>query len=442
VPSLQVATYPGAFALHSDAELVDNTTTTVFPQIVELLTKPVKETEEKIAEAVSPRAIVFTGNLDKVNRHFLAKKWADGLPVIPPTIKRVEEFLKYTDLPPDQVIALFPSKLRATPWNIAVNGVMAGCRPEYMPILVAAVEAMASGSNDALGSSGTHSNIPYLWINGPLTRQLGIDHGQGLITHPTNQVIGRALSLLIGNIAGYRIKEKRVGTFGYPQSWVLAEDEKLLSEIGWEPYHVEKGFDRNASTVTGCCSTIWGQNNIPATSEPKIVMQLIAREITYKEGFASGSIGSARTELLTPPVAKVLAGGGYTKKSLKEDLAQTARIGAFEYNWHRVYGSFGKVYPSFEETLEEFLASPAAEKGKIPPWYPKFPGWEEFVTTPSIHPGKIEILVCGDPSRNKTQTMAGPGASSPPPTREIKLPKKWNEFMEELGYPLLKSFYL
>jgi hypothetical protein len=141
-------------------------------------------------------------------------------------------------------------------------------------------------------------------------------------------------------------------------------------------------------------------------------------------------------------VARVLANGGYTKQSLKEDLIQTARIGAYEYNWHRVYGSFGKVYSSFEDTLAEFLASPAAEKGKLPPWYPQFAGWEDFVTTPSIQPGKIEILVCGDPSRNKTQTMGGPGASNPPPTIEIKLPANWDALMEELGYPPLQNFYL
>jgi hypothetical protein len=441
VPSLPVATYPGSFALQSDTELTENIVKSVFPQIVDLLTRPIKGSEEKAAQAAGARNIVFTGNLDEVNRHFLFQKWADGLPIIPPTIKRVEEFLKYTDHSSDEVIAILPSKLKATTWNIAVNGVMSGCRPEYLPILIAAVEAMASGSNDALGSSGTHSNIPYLWINGPLTRQLGIDHGQGLITHSTNQVIGRALSLLVGNIAGYRIKEKRVGTFGYTMSWVLTEDEKFLFEIGWKPYHVEKGFDANVSTVTGCCSTMWGQNNIPAISEAKIVMQLIAREITYKEGFASGSIGSNRTELLTPPVARLLA-SSYTKKSLKEALVQTARIGAYEYNWHRVYGSFGKVYPSFEETLAEFLASPAAEKGKLPPWYPKFPEWEEFVTTRSVQPGKIEILVCGDPSRNKTQTLGGPGATSPPPTREVNLPANWDALMDELGYRPLKNCYL
>jgi hypothetical protein len=251
VPFLPVAEYPGAFALHSEAEIVENTTKTVFPQIVELLTKPVKTVEEKRTEATEPRAIAFTGNIDTVNKYFSIKKWSDGLPVIPPTIKRVEEFLKYTDLSSDEEISRLPSDLEATPWNIAVNGVMAGCQPEHMPLLIAAVEAMAAGSNDALGSSGTHSNIPYLWINGPLARQLGIDHGQGLITHTVNQVLGRALGLIVLNLAGYRIKEKRVGTFGYPVSWVLAEDEKFLFDIGWEPYHVEKGFDKNVSTVSG-----------------------------------------------------------------------------------------------------------------------------------------------------------------------------------------------
>jgi hypothetical protein len=78
----------------------------------------------------------------------------------------------------------------------------------------------------------------------------------------------------------------------------------------------------------------------------------------------------------------------------------------------------------------------------LPPWYPEFPGWEEFVTTPSIQPGKLEILVCGDPSRNKTQTMGGPGASSPPPIKEIKLPAKWDELMAKIGYAPLKKFYI
>ncbi len=142
MPSLQVAVYPGAFDTHADAELAENTTTAVFSQIVESLTKPI-EVAEKRAKVTGARAIVFTGTFDEVNRYFSDMKWSDGLPIIPPTVERVVEFLKYTEYSPGEEIAVLPvANLRATPWNIAVNGVMAGCRPEFMPLLIAYVKAI------------------------------------------------------------------------------------------------------------------------------------------------------------------------------------------------------------------------------------------------------------------------------------------------------------
>jgi hypothetical protein len=300
--------YPGAFDTHSDSQLTGNITTIVFPQIVELLTKPLAASKERAAES-KPADIVFKGTLDEVHRHFVDKKWSDGMAIIPPTIERVEEFLKYTDLSPDKEIAILPAaNLRATPWNIAVNGVMAGCRPEYMPILIAFVKAINEPTSFGFGFGSTHSWIPYLWMNGPLARQLGIDSGQGLITHPANAAIGRTLGLIVMNLAGFRIKESRMGTYGYTASWALAEDEESCLEVGWEPYHVQKGFDLNESTVSATTSTMWGQNNIPAVSDitPEIAMQLIAREMTYKSTFASGTSVAQRTVMITPPVAKII----------------------------------------------------------------------------------------------------------------------------------------
>ena len=104
VPSVPAAVYPGAFALHTDTELEENARTTVFPQVVDLLTKPIKADKQKGPEA-SPETIVFKGTLDEINRYFLSRKWSDGMPVIPPTIRRVEEFLKFTDLSPHEEIA-------------------------------------------------------------------------------------------------------------------------------------------------------------------------------------------------------------------------------------------------------------------------------------------------------------------------------------------------
>ena len=159
-------------------------------------------------------------------------------------MERIREFLKYTDYAPHEQIAVLPSaNLRATPWNIAANGVMAGCRPEHMPILIAAVKAMGNPSFRLSMSGGsTHSFVHFYLVNGPLARQLEIDHGQGLIAHSTNQVIGRALGLIERNIAGFRIKETQMGTFGKPQSWVLAEDEAALARIGWDPYPRGEGL--------------------------------------------------------------------------------------------------------------------------------------------------------------------------------------------------------
>src|SRR5437867_13272894 len=101
---------------------------------------------------------------------------------IPPTVERVEKFLQYTDYAPHDEIAMLPlANLRATPWNIAVNAVMAGARPEYMPIIMAAVQAIGDPAfRLAVTGGSTHSFTTVYWVNGPVARQLGIESAQGL----------------------------------------------------------------------------------------------------------------------------------------------------------------------------------------------------------------------------------------------------------------------
>jgi hypothetical protein len=438
VPSVQVAVYPGPFDLHSDDELRQNSQVVLVPRIIEALTRPIPETDATVART---REIVFTGSIDAVNRYFTDCKWSDGLAIVPPTVGRIREFLKYTGYAPHEQIAVLPSaNLRATPWNIAANAVMAGCRPEHMPVLIATVKAMGSSSFRLSMSGGsTHSFVHFYLVNGPLARQLQIDHGQGLIAHSTNQVIGRALGLIERNIAGFRIKETQMGTYGKPQSWVLAEDEAALARIGWNSFHVEKGFSRDVSTVAAANSTIWGQNLIPATSDPKRVMELMAYGVTRGEMFASGMIDSRRYLLVTPGVAELLAAGGYTKGSLIEDLRRNSRRITYEWVFSKVYGSFGRVLGSFEDELARSLRAPGAEKGKLPPWYPRFPGWQDIVTTPSVTRGRLQIIVCGDPNRNKVQTLAGGMGTA---IEEIRLPANWDELMKKAGYRPLGEFII
>lgn len=433
VPALQTAVYPGPFDLHTDEQLRDNIESIVFPRIIEALTKTVTEVEGAETEPADPKEIVFTGTVDDVNRLFTNNQWSDGLAIVPPTVKRVEEFLKYTDIPlHEEICVLSPSSQRVTPWNIAVHGVMAGCRPEYMPLLIAMVKSLSTNTGH-LGS--THSWIPIFEISGPVARQLNIDHGQGLIAAPANAVIGRALGLVVTNLVGYRLKELRMGSFGYIQPYVLSEDEESLDMIGWEPFNVEKGFDRNVSTVSMGLSTILGSNAIPAVPDPDLILQIIAYDIINKEAFGTGVIGTDRTVLMCPTTAQLIAKAGYTKESVKTYLRKVARKVTYTWTFSQIYGSPGHIYPPFKDQLSSNLKK--AEKGKLPPWYPRFDGWEEIETTPSIGKG-IDILVCGDPSRNKVQILAGSQLSA---HTEIQLPENWDALMEDLGYSPLVSFY-
>lgn len=439
IPSLQVAVYPDPFDLETDAQLLEKTRRIVVPQVVDVLTRPVP------ASMGTPNRrdrdeTAFIGTVDDVNRYFADRGWSDGLSITPPTRERIEEFLKHTDYAPDEEIAVLPpANLRATPWNIAVNAVMAGSRPEHMPLLIAAVQAIGDpGFRYTNHGASTHAFTNFFWVNGPIARQLGIDHGQGLIAHPVNHVLGRAMALVERNIAGLRIKETQMGSFGKTQSWFLTEDEEAMNALGWEPHHVEKGFAKNANTISAGNSTVWGRNLVPSTSDPKALMQIIAYGISHTEALASGFTGmSRRYVLIEPGVARILAQGGYGKRNLRQDLARTARVTTHEAVFSQVYGSFGRVGRSFEAELARIRRSGKSEKGRLPPWYPRFPGWEDIETTPAV--GMLEFIVCGDPSRNKVQILAGgPGHA----IREIRLPANWDELMEKAGYRPLREFAL
>src|SRR5262249_52742417 len=142
---LRVATYPGVISTHERAAIVKNIENTLVDQILKQLTaEGSPDDAPAAADEPGDRDIVFAGTFEEVNEHFLRNQWSDGLPVVPPTLEKIEEFLRFTDRSSDEVLGVMdPSRAAATVWNVAVNGVMAGCRPEYMPVLVAVAEVMA-----------------------------------------------------------------------------------------------------------------------------------------------------------------------------------------------------------------------------------------------------------------------------------------------------------
>lgn len=412
IENLSIAEYPGAVGNHHPDEIREKVQNVLFDRVIDGLTTS-EETPARIADtAWNPREVVFGGTLEQINTYFRNNEWADGLPIIPPTAERVEEFLKYTDRSPNEEVAvLAPAHLKAVPWNIAVNAVMAGCQPEHMPLIIAAVEALAD-DNYHLNNIGSSSALwPYVLVNGPIVGQLGIEAGGQLISKGPNPAIGRAIGLIVRNIAGYRPGDNYMGTFGYPMVFTLAENDK---ESPWEPFHVEHGFDREMSTVTLGITNNWGHAPAPSSKPEKsgtqIILEILCKELAKKfrlhanPGRGSRAAKLMITLLLAPPVAKTLAASGYSKQRLKAYLYENAKLPLGEFQW-------AQRYTSGLQTTEEIPGDPNEMVRLLP------------------SPDDLHIIVCGDPNRNRM--MSFEGAHAQPTTKLIKLPPGWANLLEE-----------
>jgi len=179
--------------------------------------------------------------------------WSDGLPVTPPTDERVLAMLKGTRRHPDEAVGKIPPYLgTCTVEKAAINAVMAGCKPEYMPVLLAALEAALEPVFTLHGVlATTYFSGPIIIVNGPIARAIGMNSGINALGqgNRANATIGRALNLIVQNVGGGRPGEADRSTLGAPSKYTLcfAEDE---SDPQWEPLSVARGFPRGASTVT------------------------------------------------------------------------------------------------------------------------------------------------------------------------------------------------
>lgn len=445
VPVLRVAQYPGAFATHTADELVKNTREILWPQLVEALTRPISEEERSAGISGNKGDIrddAFFGTLDEINAYFQEMKWSDGLPIVPPTFEKVESFLKYTDMKWDETVAVLPIAHRDTKvWHVAVNAVMAGCKPEYMPILIALTKGLGDG-NFRRTLASTHAWIPYSWLNGPVARQLGIDSGQGQINEAANMAIGRFMNLALMNLCGYYVKQDRMGTFGYPMSWCMVEDDAACVRVGWTPYHVRKGYGLNDNTITLGSALLWGNNMAPSTTNPEKVMELIAWDISERSQFAlgSGRQFTFRTILMTEPVAAILAGRYKSPEALEKVLIEESRRPVKERAFANYYANPGGAKDGGAHNLRQYQGHIRKDEGgemtPTPQWYDS-PEAEQM-TIPTMKRGMTAFLITGDAARNKVQTMPGGGYA----TVKVELPRNWDALMMELGYRPLKEYWL
>ena len=187
--------------------------------------------------------------------------WTDGLPVVPPTIEQVSRFLDHVGLQPAEILGTEPTTGRVvTAEKVAINAVMAGCKPEYFPVVVAAVEAVCQREfNLHAVTVSTMGSAVLVVVNGPIRDALELNSGVGAFGpgHRSNATIGRAVRLVIANVTGAVSGEVDKGTLGHggKYSWCVAEAEETSP---WQPLHVERGIPlaESAVTVFGALSPI------------------------------------------------------------------------------------------------------------------------------------------------------------------------------------------
>jgi hypothetical protein len=423
LPDLGIALVPGHPDVQSDEELEGNIRSVTLERVIQCLTVA-QQGMELVAEP-APRGVVFEGTLDEVNRYFYENLWTDGVPIVPPTRERIEAFLAFTDRDPDEVLGtMLPENRAATIWNIAVNGVMAGCRPEYMPVMVALIEAMVDPQYGVEHSGNTPGAETQIVINGPLIKELGFNYEQGALRDgfQANTSIGRFWRLYLCNVTGFQRHQNDKATFGGTWRVTMAENEDVLAEIGWPNICTGMGLAAGDNGVfisrfTGghVIASVYGKSAeecLPYLADAAI--KYTGWELCFTIGM---SVGAYKPLLvLSPIIAKTIASSGFTKAKVQQYLYEHARITARQFE--KYISGYTNIVPG-RRSLYDMVAL-----GKAPKIFGASRDPERLVPL-VIRPEDFMIAVSGDPLRSNCYFFSHNGMLGFPTVKPVGLPKDW-----------------
>jgi hypothetical protein len=320
--------------------------------------------------------------------------WTDGLPVVPPTPERVLRMLQGTTRPAGEVLGQMPPDLvPCTVEKVAINAVMAGCKPEYMPVLIAAVEAALV---DEFGLHGvlctTMFATPLILVNGPIARQIGMNSGINALGqgNRANATIGRALQLVVRNVGGGRPGEIDRATLGTPGKYTFCFAEAEDSD--WLPLAAERGIEKGRSAVTlfaaeGVQGIVDQKSRTPESLARSFALSL--RSVDHHKLMMHGDA----ILVVSPEHARVFIEAGWSKARLHEELEQLLSFPGEEL----IVGA-GGITEGMPVTLRE-------------------------ATLPKFRPGGLLIVRAGGPAGLFSAVIAGWAASGPagsiPVTKEV-----------------------
>jgi hypothetical protein len=316
----------------------------------------------------------------EANELFQRNGWTDGLPIVPPTEELVCRFLAAAALAPDDVVGVEPvRRRRITAEKVAIAAVMAGCLPEYMPVVVALVQAVCEPEYGLHGcTASTGGSAPFVVVNGPIRRQIGMNATHNVLGNGgrPNATIGRSLRLLILNVLGGVPGRLDRSTLGHPGKFTfcVAEDEEGSP---WTPLAEERGAPAGASAVTVLAAESPHQIMNEWTRDPREIMETYAAAIranmlTYSIWAGNYALVIARQQ------REILSAAGWSKTDVRGYVFESARVRRGEW---RTVGKGAIAGRKDEETTytalrapEDLLViaagGPAGGFGAVvPPWY-------------------------------------------------------------------------
>jgi hypothetical protein len=421
IPHVDIAEYPGVILVDSEDIFSAKVRSSVLPGVLGglLAGERVADQPQSVADDYSPRRIVFRGSLDEVLEHFTAQGWTDGMPIVPPTIPRIDRFLAYTDRDPHEVMGrVAPENRQVTPWNIAVHGVMAGCRPEYFPILLAIGDIICDPVFRIEDAGSTPGWEPLVIVSGPMVTELDFNFGTGAmrVGRQANTSIGRFVRLFMRNVPGIRIPpgETDQGAIATTFNVALAEDAESSRRASWPTFGEDQGFAPEDTVVTlqsvvTISAPIYSGGEVPDQLET--IGKLFGNAIGPWFYLALQFGGWHPLLVVGPGIARVFDEAGVTKDDLRQYLFDNVTIELSElvrYAWQVGSTSFD---------LAELVDS-----GQAPPIYDPRLGLDRQVPL-FLRPEWIGVVVAGHPGRNQSRAYVSNHGQGVRVSRKVEVPR-------------------
>lgn len=421
MPALRIVSLPSIdyFPNRQTVDRIRPVAAASINRIIDALTRPLSSAEknpglkaqEKQGETVKITAESYESALDLFNQLYLDNQWGDGLPLIPPTEQAAQWMLTGIRRSPDEVIGLVPYRNGiATVKKIAINAVMAGAKPEYLPVIIAAMECLTEESTFTHMMSSEGSFTLMIMVNGPIAKEINMNSGVGLLGHGwrANNTIGRAVRLSLINIGYLWPGEIDMALIGRPSSHTFYTFAENVEQSPWETFNAGLGYQPEDSCVTVSTVASGGGTGIKiyggGVVEPwdvKAVLNDIVKDVAGDRGtFAQYKLGVANPAthlrkhiiVIHPELAIMLQRLGYkSKQSLRNYIYESTKVPYEELSVQEIRGLNDRINTKPPD-IDIFYPHDAIPKDHLPVIINSLkPGGK----VPVVNPEDIHIIISG-----------------------------------------------